>query len=127
MKTLLVGMLMFISVPVFSQQPTYVGMDDFGDYFVDEQSIVQIDKDTISIVKTGIMIPEHEDKTKIYMIKGIVQIDCKRKINRVVYAEGTSRDGKTIFKVEDKKRVWEDYSPGHGKQTAAVACKYLLK
>jgi hypothetical protein len=101
----------------------FVGRDQYIDYFVDITSVTYIDPETISIHKIGQTTEAHQKITQIFLIDGIIEIDCKRKINRVVSIVGYDENANVVFEVLNaKNRLWENVQPGHGANTMKLAC-----
>ena len=110
-----------------------VGADTEAKYYVDMASI-EVEADTVRFAKKGIYTqPLTENlggKPRVFKESiGVVEIDCGRRINRVVQMEMLNPEGEVVWSSgRMPRRMWEDVRPNtHGETTLDFICSQLKK
>ncbi len=105
-----------------------VGADAEAKFYVDSDSI-EVDRDTIRFTKRGIythVLTENfgGHKTAFKETLGTVEIDCGRRINRVIKIEMIGENGEVVWSSGlMKQRIWEDVRQNsHAESTLAYVC-----
>jgi hypothetical protein len=108
-----------------------IGADTEAKYYVDVESI-QLDADTVRVLKRGVYThPLMENlggkPTSFKETVGLVELDCRRRINRVVQIDMIDADGGVAWSSgRMQKRMWEDVQPNtHGEATLDFVCGTL--
>ncbi len=108
-----------------------VGADSQAKYYVDVSSI-QTEGDTVRVVKKGIYThPLTENlggNPRVFRETiGTVELDCGRRINRVVHIDMIGPEGEVVWSSGPmQRRAWEDVLPnGHGAATLDFVCSRL--
>jgi hypothetical protein len=110
-----------------------VGADTEARYYVDVDSI-SVDGDNVSVRKRGIythVLTENfgGHPTTFKETVGTIELDCGRRINRVMRIDMIGEDGEVVWSsgVLDK-RMWEEIRPNsHAESTLAVVCARIRK
>ena len=110
-----------------------IGADTQAKYYVDIDS-VQVDGDTVRVSKRGVFTnPLMENfggkPTQFKETVGIVELDCGRRMNRVVQIDMIGPDGQVAWSSgRMPKRMWEDVQADtHGEATLEFVCGKLGK
>ena len=110
-----------------------IGADTQAKYYVDIDS-VQVEGDTVRIMKRGVYThPLMESlggkPTQFKETVGVVELDCGRRINRVIQIDMIGLDGEVAWSSgRMQKRMWEDVqSDTHGETTLEFVCGKLGK
>jgi len=109
-----------------------IGADPQGKYYIDPKSI-QVEGDTIRLRKRGVynanMMETFGDKKVSFRESvGIIEIDCGRKIHRVVQMDIISPEGEVVWTTGKMNRMWDDIMPNtHGEATHNFVCRGLDK
>ena len=108
-----------------------VGADTQAKYYVDVDSI-KVDGENVSVFKRGIFTQVLTDtlggaSMTFKETIGTVEIDCARRINRVIRIDMIGENGERVWSSgELKKRMWEDVRPNtHAETTIEVVCARL--
>jgi len=110
-----------------------VGADTEAKYYVDTGSI-EVEGETIRFRKRGVYTLPLTDNFSGRPVQfkesvGTVEIDCARRINRVISIDMLSPQGEVVWSSgKMSKRMWEDVRDGtHGGSTFDYICKNLDK
>ncbi len=110
-----------------------VGADTEAKYYVDVDSI-EVDGENVSVQKKGIYTHVLTDtfggKTTTFKETiGTVQIDCGRRINRIVRIDMIGEDGVVVWSSGPmNKRLWEEVkSNSHAQSTLELVCARFKK
>ena len=108
-----------------------VGADTQAKYYVDVDSI-KVDGENVAVLKRGIFTHILTDtlggtSTTFKETIGTVEIDCARRINRVIQIDMIGENGDVVWTSGPmKKRLWEDVRPNtHAETTIEVVCARL--
>lgn len=106
-----------------------VGADPQAKFYVDEDSI-EIDRDTIRFLKRGIYTHTLTEsfsgqKAAFRETVGTVEVDCGRRINRVVQIDMIAENGNVVWSSgRMKQQMWEDVRPNtHAEVTLDLVCR----
>ncbi|HEX7810881.1 MAG TPA: surface-adhesin E family protein [Burkholderiales bacterium] len=110
-----------------------VGADTQAKYYVDVESI-EVDGENVRVKKKGIYTHVLTDTLggKSATFKetvGTVELDCGRRINRIVQIDMIGEDGGVVWSSGPmKKRMWEEVkSNSHAESTLELVCARLKK
>ena len=110
-----------------------VGADTEAKYYVDVDSIV-VDGENVRVQKKGIythVLTETFGNTSASFKQsvGTVEIDCGRRINRIVQIDMLGEDGAVVWSSGPmKKRMWEEVRPNtHAESTLELVCARVRK
>ena len=130
-RYLLLGLL--ATQAALAAQWVEIGADTQAKYYVDIDS-VQVEGDTVRIMKRGVYThPLMESlggkPTQFKETVGVVELDCGRRINRVIQIDMIGLDGEVAWSSgRMQKRMWEDVqSDTHGETTLEFVCGKLGK
>jgi hypothetical protein len=105
-----------------------VGADTEAKYYVDVGSI-EVDGENVRVKKKGIYTHVLTDNLggKSASFKetvGTVEIDCGRRINRIIQIDMIGEDGTVVWSSGPmKKRMWEEVrASGHAQATLELVC-----
>ena len=105
-----------------------IGADTEAKYYVDLSSI-EIEADTVRVVKKGVYtetLTEDLGGTRrvFKQTLGMIELDCARRINRVVQIDMIGPDDTVVWSSgRMKKRMWEDVRLNtHGEATLDFVC-----
>jgi hypothetical protein len=108
-----------------------IGVDTEATYYVDVSSI-ELEGDTVRVLKKGIfpqpLKEELGGSPKIFtQTLGLIELDCARRINRVVQIDMLGSDGELVWSSgRMNRRMWEDVRPHtHGEATLDFVCGKL--
>ena len=108
-----------------------IGVDTEATYYVDVSSI-EVEGDTVRVLKKGIFPQPLKEELggaqKIFtQTLGIVELDCGRRINRVVQIDMLGSGGDVVWSSgRMSRRMWEDVRPHtHGEATLDFVCGKL--
>ena len=128
---LLIGML--AAHEVGAAQWVEIGADTQAKYYVDIDS-VQVDGDTVRVSKRGVFTNALMENfggkpTQFKETVGSVELDCGRRMNRVVQIDMIGPDGQVAWSSgRMPKRMWEDVQADtHGEATLEFVCGKLGK
>ena len=110
-----------------------IGTDIEATYFVDLSSI-DVEADTVRVVKKGVYTQTVTESLggapKVFkQTLGVIELDCGKRINRVVQIDMIGLDGEVVWSSgRMKRRMWEDVRPNtHGEATLDFVCGKLGK
>lgn len=110
-----------------------VGADTETKYYVDVESI-EVDGENVLVKKKGIFTHVLTDtfggKSATFKETiGTVQIDCGRRINRIIQIDMIGEDGGVVWSSRPmQKRMWEEVkSNSHAEATLEVVCARIQK
>jgi hypothetical protein len=110
-----------------------VGADTEARYYVDVESI-EVDGENVSVRKKGIYTHVLTDtfggKSATFKeTVGTVQLDCGRRINRIVRIDMIGEDGGVVWSSGPmSKRMWEEVrSNSHAESTLELVCARVKK
>jgi len=105
-----------------------IGADPEAKYYVDVASI-QVESDTVRVLKKGIYTHTLTENlggnpTAFKQTIGTIELDCKRRINRVVQIDMLGTQGEVVWSSgRMPKRDWESVLPkSHGEATLDFVC-----
>lgn len=105
-----------------------VGADPQGKYYVDANSL-HVEGETTRFRKKGVynfMILETFGERKVSFREsvGTIEIDCARRIHRMVQMDIVGPDGKVQWTTGKMNRMWEDIPPDSlANETHAYVCR----
>lgn len=105
-----------------------VGADPQGKYYVDANSL-QVEGETMRFRKKGVynfmMLETFGDKKISFRESvGTIEIDCARRIHRVVQMDIVGPEGTVEWSTGKMNRMWEDIAPDSvGNETHAYVCR----
>jgi hypothetical protein len=124
---------LFTAVSAYCADWVEVGADTQAKYYVDVDSI-KVDGENVSVLKRGIFTQILTDtlggnSATFKETIGTVEIDCARRINRVIQIDMIGENGELVWTSGPmKKRLWEDVRPNtHAETTVEVVCSRLKK
>jgi hypothetical protein len=110
-----------------------IGTDLEATYFVDLSSI-EVEADTVRVVKKGVytqtVTEDLGGARKVFkQTLGVIELDCAKRINRVVQIDMIGLDDEVVWSSgRMKRRMWEDVRPHtHGEATLDFVCGKLGK
>ena len=105
-----------------------VGADLEARYYIDADSIA-VEGETVRLVKRGVYNNTLTESlggrpTVFRQTMGIVELDCRRRINRVIKIDMLDEKGEVVWSSGFmKRRMWEDVGPQtHAEATLRFAC-----
>ena len=108
-----------------------IGVDTEATYYVDVSSI-EVEGDTVRVLKKGVypqpLKEELGGSPKIFTeALGLIELDCARRINRVIQIDMLGSDGEAVWSSgRMNRRMWEDVRPKtHGEATLDFVCGKL--
>lgn len=123
--------MIFVSLPVFAADWVEVGADIEARYYVDVDSI-EVDGENVRVLKRGVYTQVHTDNlganpTTFRETIGTIELDCGRRINRVIQIDMIGLDGEVAWSSGPmRSRAWEDVTPNsHSEATLNEVCKRL--
>ncbi len=105
-----------------------IGADPQGKYYVDAGSI-QVEGESMRFRKKGVytfsMVETFGDqKVSFRESVGTIEIDCARRIHRVIQMDIVSPEGKVVWTTGKMNRMWEDIpSDSLADETHAYVCR----
>lgn len=106
-----------------------VGADTEARFYVDTDSI-EVDRQTVRFLKRGVYTHTLTEnfgghKTSFKETVGTVEIDCGRRINRIVQIDMIGENGEVVWSSgRMKQRMWEEVRPNsHGEATLDYVCR----
>ena len=124
-------LLLSASVPdARSETWVEVGADPQAKFYIDVDSIVKVN-DSLQVIKRGVYTSQlterfDGDPTVFKETRGIVEIDCKLRVNRIRRIDMLDEEGKVVWSSGDMPRqLWLSVKPNsHAESTLDVACDY---
>ena len=131
MRIMLAGMLAVLACEACAADWVEIGADTEAKYYVDMASI-EVQGDTVRVQKKGIFTqPLTENlggNPRVFKeTLGVVEIDCGRRINRVIQIDMLGVQGDVVWSSgRMPKRDWEEVRPNtHGEATLDFVCGKL--
>jgi len=131
MRALLVIVAALAAGTARAAQWVEIGADPEAKYYVDIASI-EIEADTVRVLKKGIYTHTLTENlggnpTVFKQTIGTVELDCKRRINRVVQIDMLGENDEVVWSSGRlQRRLWEDVRPNtHGEATLDFVCGKL--
>ena len=128
MKTIFAMAMFLLAARAGAAEWVEIGADTEAKYYVDLSSI-EIEADTVRVVKKGVYaetLTEDLGGTRRVFKEtlGVIELDCARRINRVVQIDMIGLDDTVVWSSgRMKKRMWEDVRPNtHGEATLDFVC-----
>ena len=120
--------LILVSHPAFAADWVEVGADTEARYYVDVDSI-EVDGENVRVLKRGIYTQVLTDNlggnpTTFRETIGTIELDCGRRINRVIQIDMIGLDGELAWSSGRMlSRAWEEARPNsHAETTLNVVC-----
>ncbi len=133
MKTTLAMTMVLLAATAGAAEWVEIGADTEATYYVDPSSI-EVEADTVRVLKKGVYtqtLTEDLGGTRrvFKQTLGVIELDCARRINRVVQIDMIGPDDDVVWSSgRMKKRMWEDVRPNtHGEATLDFVCGKLGK
>jgi hypothetical protein len=133
MKPILTAVLLLAALPALATEWVEVGADTEAKYYVDVDSI-QVDGENVRVVKKGIYTHVLTDNfggksASFRETRGVVEIDCVRRINRITRIDMLDEDGTVVWSSGPMPRqAWEEVrSQGHSWSTLELVCSRVRK
>jgi hypothetical protein len=111
-----------------AEQWVEVGADIQARFYVDVDSI-ETDRDTVRFLKRGIythtLTENFAGEKKVFKeTVGTVELDCARRVNRIVKIDMIGENGEVVWSSGlMKQRIWEDVRPNtHAESTLEFVC-----
>jgi len=128
MRTTFAIPLLLLAAGAGAAEWVEIGADTEAKYYVDLSSI-EIEADTVRVIKKGVYTETlTEDlggtRSVFKQTLGVIELDCARRINRVVQIDMIGPDDTVVWSSgRMKKRMWEDVRPNtHGEATLDFVC-----
>lgn len=129
---ILIALLLLLSAPgARAENWVEVGADPEAKFFVDVDSI-EIGKDSVRVVKRGVynnILTENfgGKPTSFRHTLGIVELDCKLRVNRVIKIDMLNDGGEVVWSSGFmQRRMWEDVRPrSHAESTLDYVCSKI--
>jgi surface-adhesin protein E len=128
MKTILALAVLLLATSVGAAEWVDIGTDAEATYYVDLSSI-EVEADTVRVVKKGVyaktLTEDLGGGPKLFrQTLGVIELDCGRRINRVVEMDMIGPDDEVVWSSgRMKRRMWEDVRPNtHGEATLDFVC-----
>lgn len=105
-----------------------IGVDPQGKYYVDANSL-QLDEETLRFRKKGVynfmMLETFGDKKISFKESvGTIEIDCQRKIHRMIQMDILTPEGEVQWSTGKLNRLWEDIPPDSlAEETHTFVCR----
>lgn len=109
-----------------------IGADPQGKYYVDTRSLA-VEGETLRFRKKGVynfsMLETFGDKKISFRASvGVIEIDCARRIHRMVQMDVVSPEGEVVWTTGKLNRMWEDIMPDTlGDETHKFVCKGMTQ
>jgi hypothetical protein len=133
MKTTFALAVLLLATSAGAADWVEIGTDTEATYYVDVSSI-EVEADTVRVVKKGVyahtLTEDLGGARKVFkQTLGVVELDCARRINRVVQIDMIGPDDEVVWSSgRMKRRMWEDVRPNtHGEATLDFVCGKLGK
>lgn len=104
-----------------------VGADTAGRYYVDRDSVTRSGENLRLRKRVVYDQPLADDlgggQVLFTESIGVVELDCARRIHRMLSVEMRGPDGRTVWSSGPMKRMWDDVgAEGHGAAALELAC-----
>jgi hypothetical protein len=133
MRTILALLMALWASMACAAEWVEIGADTEARYYVDLSSI-EVEADTVRVLKKGVYThPLTENlggaATVFKETVGVVELDCARRINRVVQIDMIGMSGDVVWSSgRMQRRLWEDVRANtHGEATLEFVCGKLGK
>ena len=133
LKTYMILAMTWWSAGVYATDWIEVGADTEAKYFVDVDSIL-VDGENVRFTKRGVYTHVLTDNlgghpTAFKETRGIVEVDCGRRINRVTQIDLVGEDSEIVWSSGPlKRRMWEDVRINtHAESTLNFVCGRLKR
>lgn len=132
---LLAAAAMFGALSAAGADPEWVeiGADTEAVYYIDAKSI-EVEGDTIRLHKRALynapLVDNFSGRPVLFKESvGVIELDCGRRVNRVVLIDMIGVDGEVVWTSgKMPRRLWEDVRDNtHGGKTFDYVCKQLDK
>jgi len=133
MRGLVAAVLFFTTTMThaFAEQWVEVGADAEAKFYIDLDSIVLVNE-TLHVIKRGIYthsLTENFGGQKVLFkeTRGLVELDCKLRVNRITRIEMLDENGAIVWSSGDMpRRLWLSVKPNsHAEATLEVACAHF--
>ncbi len=130
MRLLTGFVLLFVSLVPAAVAETWVevGADPEAKFYVDVDSIALV-KDNLRVIKRGVYTHALTEKlggkpTVFKETRGIVELDCKLRVNRVIRIDMLDQNGEVVWSSGDMpRRMWLSVRQNsHAEATLDVTC-----
>ena len=133
MRTTFATAMLVLAASAGAAEWVEIGTDLEATYFVDLSSI-EVEADTVRVVKKGVytqtLTEDLGGARKVFkQTLGVIELDCTKRINRVVQIDMIGPDDEVVWSSgRMKRRMWEDVRPKtHGEATLDFVCGKLGK
>ena len=133
MRTTFATAMLVLAASAGAAEWVEIGTDLEATYFVDLSSI-EVEADTVRVVKKGVytqtLTEDLGGARKVFkQTLGVIELDCTKRINRVVQIDMIGLDDEVVWSSgRMKRRMWEDVRPNtHGEATLDFVCGKLGK
>ena len=133
MRTTFATAMLVLAASAGAAEWVEIGTDLEATYFVDLSSI-EVEADTVRVVKKGVytqtLTEDLGGARKVFkQTLGVIELDCTKRINRVVQIDMIGPDDEVVWSSgRMKRRMWEDVRPNtHGEATLDFVCGKLGK
>lgn len=133
MRTLFALLFLLTGATAGAADWVEIGADTEAKYYVDLSSI-EVEGDTIRVLKKGIYTHALTENLggasrTFKETLGTLELDCARRINRVVQIDMIGMNGEVAWSSgRMQRRMWEDVRPNtHGEATLEFVCGKLGK
>jgi hypothetical protein len=117
--------------PAYAADWVEIGADPEATYYVDMASI-EVEADTVRVLKKGVYTHTLTENlggnpTVFRQTIGTLELDCKRRINRVVQIDMVNENDEVVWSSGRlHRRLWEDVRANtHGEATLDFVCGKL--
>jgi hypothetical protein len=135
MRGWMIAALMGVALGVGAAEIEWVeiGADTEAKYYINPKS-VEVEGDTIRLQKRQVfnspLVDNFSGRPVLFKESvGVVELDCGRRINRVISIDMIGMDGEVVWSSgKMSKRMWEDVRPNtHGETTFNYVCREMGK
>jgi surface-adhesin protein E len=128
MRTTLAFVMLLFAAGARAAEWVEIGSDIEATYYVDLSSI-EVEADTVRVVKKGVypqtLTEDLGGGPRVFrQTLGVIELDCRRRINRVVQIDMIGPDDEVVWSSgRMQRRMWEDVRPNtHGEVTLDFVC-----
>ena len=129
MRTASAMMMLLVAASAGAAEWVEIGADTEATYYVDLSSI-EVEADTVRVVKKGVyartLTEDLGGAPKVFkQTLGVIELDCAKRINRVVQIDMIGLDDQVVWSSgRMKRRMWEGVRPNtHGEATLDFVCR----
>lgn len=130
---LLIAAALLAAGAVCAEDWVEIGADPEAKFYVDLDSI-EVGKDSVKVHKRGIynhtLTENFGGKATVFrQTLGVVEMDCRLRVNRVVQIDMLDEDGRVVWSSGYMpKRMWEEVKPhSHAEATLDAVCARFSK